>query len=89
MTTPFTTTELDDGVLSLRIATDDECHMDPQWSQRLVQSLDGIGHDAAVRVLLLEGGARIFCAGASREALLTRRERSASRSAASWATRAT
>ena len=74
MTTPFTTTELDDGVLSLRIATDDECHMDPQWSQRLIRSLDGIGHDAAVRVLILEGGARVFCAGASREALLTRRE---------------
>ncbi len=45
MTAPFTTTVIDDGVLSLQVATDDECHMDPQWSQRFVQSLDGIGRD--------------------------------------------
>lgn len=74
MTPLFTPTVLDEGVLSLRIATDDESHMDPQWSQGLVQSLDGIGRDAAVRVLVLEGGSRVFCAGASREALLTRRD---------------
>ena len=32
MTAPFTTTVIDDGVLSLRIATDDEYHMDAQWA---------------------------------------------------------
>ncbi len=72
MTAPFTTTVIDDGVLSLRIATDDESHMDPQWSERFLELLDAIGRDAAVRVLVIEGGARVFCAGASRAALLTR-----------------
>ena len=55
MTAPFTTTVVHEGVLSLRIATDDERHMDPQWSQRLVAALDAVGRDAAVRVLVLEG----------------------------------
>ena len=73
MSAPFTTTVTHDGVLSLRISTDDERHMDPQWSARLVAALDGIGRDASVRVLVLEGGARVFCAGASRDALLSRR----------------
>jgi len=74
MTAPFTTTVIEDGVLSLQVATDDDCHMDPQWSQCLVRSLDGIGHDAGIRVVVLEGGSRVFCAGASRTVLLTRRD---------------
>jgi polyketide biosynthesis enoyl-CoA hydratase PksI len=82
MTAPFTTTVIDGGVLSLRVATDDECHMDPQWSERLVRALEGIGHDAAVRVLVLEGGSRVFCAGASREALLTKHDSPAAYAAA-------
>jgi 4-carboxy-3-alkylbut-2-enoyl-[acp] decarboxylase len=74
MIAPFTTTVIDDGVLSLQVATDDECHMDPQWAQRFVRSLDEIGRDEAVRVVVLEGGSRVFCAGASRAALLERRD---------------
>ncbi|MGE0359874.1 MAG: enoyl-CoA hydratase-related protein [Vicinamibacterales bacterium] len=74
MSAPFATAIVHDGVLSLRIATDDEPHMDLRWSQRLAAALDGIGRDATVRVVVLEGGARVFCAGASRDALLTRRD---------------
>jgi polyketide biosynthesis enoyl-CoA hydratase PksI len=72
VTAPFTTAVVGDGVLSLCVATDEDCHMDPRWSERLVQSLDAIGRDASVRVVVLEGGAHAFCAGASRAALLTR-----------------
>jgi enoyl-CoA hydratase/carnithine racemase len=74
MTALFTTTLVDDGVVSLRVATDDEYHMDPLWSQRLVGSLEGIARESSVRVVVLEGGSHVFCAGASRAALLTRRE---------------
>jgi enoyl-CoA hydratase/carnithine racemase len=72
MSAPFSTTVVDDGVLSLRIADDDEYHMDPQWSQRFVRALARVGQDSGVRVVVLEGGSRVFCAGARREALLTR-----------------
>jgi enoyl-CoA hydratase/carnithine racemase len=74
MSALFTATLVDDGVLSLRVATDAECHMDPRWAQRLVESLESIGQDSAVRVVVLEGGSQTFCAGASRSALLTTRD---------------
>jgi enoyl-CoA hydratase/carnithine racemase len=74
MTALFATTVVDDGVLSLRVATDDEYHMDPLWSQRLARSLDEIGRDTSVRAIVLEGGSHVFCAGASRAALLKRGE---------------
>lgn len=74
MSALFTITVVDDGIVSLRVATDDEHHMDPAWSHRLAGSLEAVGRDPSVRVVVLEGGARVFCAGASRTALLTRRE---------------
>lgn len=73
MTALFTPTVVDDGVVSLRVATDDQYHMDPLWAQGFVRSLDEVGRDTSVRAVVLEGGTRVFCAGASRASLLTRR----------------
>jgi enoyl-CoA hydratase/carnithine racemase len=70
MTPLFTADRIDEGIVSLRIATDDESHMDPAWAHRLVEALDALGRDPGVRVVVLEGAARVFCAGASRESLL-------------------
>jgi len=70
----FTTMVVDDGVVSLRVATDDERHLDPQWVERFAAALDGISGDVSVRALVLEGVDRVFSAGASREALLTKRD---------------
>jgi enoyl-CoA hydratase/carnithine racemase len=72
MSTLFATTAVDEGVVSLCVATDAECHIDPAWAGRFVESLTALGRDPSVRVVVLEGGSQVFCAGASRAALLTK-----------------
>lgn len=66
----FTITPRQDGVVSLRIASDDKPHMGPAWVDGFARALGELGEDLAVRAVVLEGGRRYFSAGASREALL-------------------
>jgi enoyl-CoA hydratase/carnithine racemase len=59
----------DDGVASLRVATDDEPYLGPAWVHGFSRALEGLGNDESARAVVLEGGARHFSAGASRQAL--------------------
>lgn len=66
----FAVAPLDDGVVSLRVATDDEPYLGSAWVEGFSRVLAGLGEDRTVRAVVLEGGGRYFSAGASREALL-------------------
>jgi polyketide biosynthesis enoyl-CoA hydratase PksI len=67
---PFGVTRVDDGVAGLRIASDAEPYMGMKWVDRFVTALEGIGRDSTVRAIILEGGERAFCLGASRDDLV-------------------
>ena len=58
------------GIVSLRLATDDAPYIEPGFKERLAAAVEPLKDDASARVVLLEGGDRYFCAGASRESLL-------------------
>ena len=70
MTGLFAVTPHDDGVVSLRIATDAQRHFDPAWVAGFLETLGVLGKDPAVRVVILESGAEYFSAGATRETLI-------------------
>jgi polyketide biosynthesis enoyl-CoA hydratase PksI len=65
----FAATSRGEGIVSLCIATDDNPYLGPSWIEELVAALDTIARDAAVRVIMLEGSQRYFCAGASQAML--------------------
>jgi enoyl-CoA hydratase/carnithine racemase len=58
------------GIVSLRLATDEDPYIEARFKDRLAAAVASLKDDAAARVVLLEGGDRYFCAGASRESLL-------------------
>jgi enoyl-CoA hydratase/carnithine racemase len=66
----FEVTPVDDGVVAIQVATDASPYLDAAWAQGLITALEVVGRDEQVRAVVLEGGDRVFCAGASREALL-------------------
>ena len=66
----FAATARGEGIVSLRIATDDLPYLGPTWIDELVAALERTARDAAVRVIMLEGSQRYFCAGASQSMLL-------------------
>jgi polyketide biosynthesis enoyl-CoA hydratase PksI len=66
----FAVTHLDDGVAVVRIATDADPYMGMDWVESLDATLNHIAQDAAVQAVVLEGGERAFCLGASRDDLL-------------------
>ena len=66
----FEATARGESIVSLRIATDDHPYLGPTWIDELVTAVERTARDAAVRVVILEGSKRYFCAGASREMLL-------------------
>jgi len=59
-----------EGIVSLRLASDEAPYIEAGFKDRLAAAVAAVKDDASVRVVLLEGGARYFCAGASRESLL-------------------
>jgi polyketide biosynthesis enoyl-CoA hydratase PksI len=59
-----------EGILSLRLATDEAPYIEADFQGRLATAVDAVKADSSARVVLLEGGARYFSAGASRESLL-------------------
>lgn len=84
----FTVTPRDDGVVSLRIASDAAPYLDASWVEPFAAALAESAHDEAVRVIVLEGGDRYFLAGASRAALLTASTTTSATSYAAVAARA-
>lgn len=60
----------EDGVASLQIATDDAPHIGEAALAALDDVVREIQLDPSVRALVLEGGERHFCSGATRETLL-------------------
>jgi enoyl-CoA hydratase/carnithine racemase len=61
---------LEDGIVSLRVASDDSPHIESDFKDRFAAAVDALKADAQARVVLLEGGSRYFSAGASRASLL-------------------
>lgn len=66
----FAVTRRSDGVVSVRIATDDDPYLEMGWTDEFRSALAPLGEDAEVRAIVLEGGEQYFSAGASRSALL-------------------
>ena len=58
------------GLVSLRVATDEGPYIEAGFRDGLAAAVASLKDDAEARVVLLEGGDRYFCAGASRESLL-------------------
>ena len=69
-TARFAATPRGEGVVSLRIATDDLPYLSRSWIDELLAAFETIARDATVSVIMLEGSQRYFCAGASRSMLL-------------------
>lgn len=65
----FAVTPRDRGVVSLRIATDDDPYLGPSWADGFAAVVRELAGDGSLRAVLLEGGDRHFSAGASRAAL--------------------
>jgi 4-carboxy-3-alkylbut-2-enoyl-[acp] decarboxylase len=61
---------VDDGVVSLRMFTDENPYVDASFVLMLAKCVEDLKADASIRAIVLEGGDRYFSAGASREALL-------------------
>jgi enoyl-CoA hydratase/carnithine racemase len=61
---------VEDGVVSLRVATDESPYIGPHTVEALRAAVQEIAALAEARVVLVEGGARHFSAGASRESLV-------------------
>jgi polyketide biosynthesis enoyl-CoA hydratase PksI len=70
MTEAMAPTLAGDGILSLRVATDAEPYIEAGFEAAFTAAVASVKRDPGVRVVLLEGGDRYFCAGASRESLL-------------------
>jgi enoyl-CoA hydratase/carnithine racemase len=59
-----------DGIVSVRVASDDAPYIEAGFKERFAAAVDALKADTRARVVLLEGGSRYFCAGASRASLL-------------------
>jgi polyketide biosynthesis enoyl-CoA hydratase PksI len=66
----FSATPLEDGVVSVCIAAEDEPYLGPDWVDGFVAVTATLAEDTSVRVIVLEGGEPYFSAGASRDTLL-------------------
>jgi enoyl-CoA hydratase/carnithine racemase len=84
----FSVAPLDDGVASLRIASDAEPYIDAAWARAFAAALATVADDHAVRAIVLVGGHRYFLAGASRAALLESNTSTAATTHAAIAARA-
>jgi enoyl-CoA hydratase/carnithine racemase len=59
-----------DGILSLRVASDAAPYIEADFRDGFAAAVAALKQDKTARVVLLEGGERYFCAGASRDSLL-------------------
>jgi 4-carboxy-3-alkylbut-2-enoyl-[acp] decarboxylase len=70
VTAPLRREPAGEGIVSLHVSTDDAPYIEADFADRLAAAVASVKDDPSVRVVLLEGGSRYFCAGASRESLL-------------------
>ena len=61
---------ISDGVASIRIATDDDPYQSTWFVPALNNAVEIVKADQSIRCVILEGGRRYFCAGASRATLM-------------------
>lgn len=59
-----------EGIASLHVASDESPYIEADFHDRFAAAVAGLADDTSVRTVLLEGGDRYFCAGASRDSLL-------------------
>lgn len=67
---PMTHEPVEDGIVSLRVASDEAPYIEAGFKERFAAAVDALKADVRARVVLLEGGNRYFSAGASRASLL-------------------
>ncbi len=61
---------IDDGIVSLKLFTDNRPHIDGVFVARLALAVEELKADTGLRAVIVEGGSHYFSAGASKEALL-------------------
>jgi 4-carboxy-3-alkylbut-2-enoyl-[acp] decarboxylase len=61
---------LEAGIVSLQVASDESPYIETGFKERFAAAVEAIRADASIRVVLIQGGSRYFCAGASRASLL-------------------
>ncbi|MET0556489.1 MAG: enoyl-CoA hydratase-related protein [Vicinamibacteria bacterium] len=68
-TAPWTLETAPTGVATVRVATDEEPWLGPDFMERWDAVARAAEHDDAIRVVVVEGGTRHFCAGARLDSL--------------------
>lgn len=67
---PLTLRRAEDGVATLILVTDEAPHVGDVQLLALQEAVEQIREDPGIRALVLEGGDRHFCSGATRETLM-------------------
>lgn len=62
--------KITDDIASLRIATNNDYHEDPSFVPAFAEAVEKLKVNESIKCVILEGGQRYFCAGASRDTLL-------------------
>ena len=62
--------KISDGVASLKITTNNDYHKDPAFVLAFAEAVEKLKANKSIKCVILEGGERYFCAGASRDTLL-------------------
>jgi polyketide biosynthesis enoyl-CoA hydratase PksI len=68
---PLTIGSIAEGIVSLKIASDDQPYLENSTIRALAAAAETLTVDQSIRVIVVEGGVRYFSAGASRAALLS------------------
>lgn len=66
----FAVAPRDEGVVSVRISTEEDPYIGPSWVNGLSDVLGRLAEQLSIRAVVLEGGQPYFSAGASRSALV-------------------
>ncbi len=67
---PLTLRHVGDGVATLTLVTDEAPHIGDAQLAALREAVEAVRDDPGIRALVLEGGERHFCSGATRETLM-------------------
>ena len=68
-------TSIDDNIASLRISTDDQPYIEEGFAPALADAVAELKRNEHLRVVIVEGGARYFSAGASIDSLVSSDEK--------------
>jgi polyketide biosynthesis enoyl-CoA hydratase PksI len=69
--TPLTIEPIAPGIVSLKIASDDQRYLENSTIRALAAAAETLTADQSIRAIVVEGGARYFSAGASRATLIS------------------